>query len=473
MEQGIRLLDDLDSPRGASSGDDELNLPKRRRPSYCAQIRHISKRCFLSLVPTYIQPAPSTTKKELHPTAYLDALRGYAALIVFFYNSFPMPDLWLFQQPYFFRVLFRGGPDMVAVFFIISGYVLSYRLLKWMHNKETTRLLDALASSTFRRWLRLHGSTGVATLVAMVLTRLGWFEPHATNRKDTLHEQFWDWFTDLLYASDPFTHVNGWIRGGAFTTRYLWQMWTIPVEHRGSIVLFVFCAAACKLSVRSRWIFLWVVVCLSYYWRAVYVAEFLMGMFVADLSLCRHPERLAKLQLPPLGNMEKSPAGRWHTLTVKIGCVTKLLLGIFLLSQPDDPDTNPDVPFPWTYLLWLAPSWYGEALYTFWTSIGALMLILALDNYPTLQIPFNWSFSQYLGQLSFGIYCMHVIVLESLFKPILNPWREEHLGQGYLACFAVEATATMCVLWMADYFTRADELVVRFGRRLEARTFQK
>ena len=71
------------------------------------------------------------------------------------------------------------------------------------------------------------------------------------------------------------------------------------------------------------------------------------------------------------------------------------------------------------------------------------------------------------------MYCMHIIVLESLFKPVLNPWREKHLGEGYFACFAVEAAAMVAVLWMADYFTRADELVVRFGRWLEVKTFQK
>jgi peptidoglycan/LPS O-acetylase OafA/YrhL len=424
-----------------------------------------------------MQRSEATGKKEPHPTAYLDALRGYAALIVFFYHSFPIPSLWVFQNIFFFRVLFRGGPGMVAIFFVISGYVLSYRMLVMIHNREPAKLLDCIASSTFRRWFRLYGSTGVATFIAMASTQLGWFRPHGAKRKNTLHEQLWDWFNDWLYSSDPFAHLQGWIRGSAFGSRYLYQMWTIPVEFRGSMVVFLFCAASCKLSIRSRWAALWMVVLLSYYWRAVYVAEFLAGTFIADLSLLRHPERVGKL-LPQAetGTGEKQPSPRWwrgHALASKLGCILMLTVGVFLLSQPDDPDTNPEIPYPWPYLLQFVPSWYGEAMYTFWTSIGAVLFILALDNYPALQVPFNWTFSQYLGDLSFGIYCMHILVLEGLFLPILNPWRERSLGQGYVACFVVEVFATACVLFMADHFTRADKMVVRLGRWLQRRTFQK
>ncbi|EXJ60676.1 hypothetical protein A1O7_04829 [Cladophialophora yegresii CBS 114405] len=454
-----------------------LPIPRQLEPSRWkwTQLNHLLRSLLGGLLPTYMHGGATTGEKDPHPTAYLDALRGYAALIVFFYHSYPLPSLWVFQNVFFFRVLFRGGPGMVAIFFVISGYVLSYRMLVMIHNRDTAKLLDCLASSTFRRWLRLYGSTGVATFVAMAITYLGWFGPHATERKDTLHEQLWDWFNDWLYSSDPFAHLQGWIHGGAFGSRYLYQMWTIPVEYRGSMVVLVFCAASCKLSTRSRWIALWVVVLLAYYWRAVYVAEFLAGTFIADLALLPRPERVGRL-LPQAETSEKQPpSGGWpgHGLAGKLGCIVMCTVGLFLLSQPDDPDTNPAIPFPWPYLLRLVPSWYGEAMYTFWVSIGAVLLIFALDNYPALQVPFRWSFSQYLGDLSFGIYCMHIIVLEGLFKPILNPWREKTLGEGYLACFAIEAVGTICVLWMADHFTRLDKLVVRFGRWLQRRTFQE
>ncbi|OAP64579.1 hypothetical protein AYL99_00551 [Fonsecaea erecta] len=488
MEQAIPLLDDLDSPcEGRPPPHHGLGVPERRKSQRWIQFKAFSSRVLISLLPTYIQPGGRCKREELHPTAYLDALRGYAALIVFFYHAFPLPSMWLFQQP-FFRVLFRGGPGMVAVFFVISGYVLSYRMLKTIHNKDAAKLLDSLASSTFRRWLRLYGSTGVATFIAMVLTRLGWFWPHASDRKDTLLEQIWDWFQDWLESSSPFVNIEGWVHAGVFRSRYLYQMWTIPVEYRGSIALFMFCAASCKLSSRSRHVFLWLVVVLSYYWRAVYIAEFLVGMFIADLSLMRHPERLGRPLLPcappppppPAQDnncIEKpnpSPAWWRRAAFSKIFWIFVFTTGFFLLGQPDDPDRNPVIPYPWPYLLRLVPWWYGEAMYTFWVSVGAGLLVLGLDHSPTLlQVPLTWSFSQYMGELSFGIYAMHILVVESLHKPVLEPWRQAYLGESAAACFVSEAFATAAVLWAADYFTRADKTVVRFGRWVEARTFEK
>ncbi|OQU96953.1 hypothetical protein CLAIMM_02958 [Cladophialophora immunda] len=483
MEQAIPLLDDLDSPcENRLPHNSGFVVPERRRCKWWIQLKHLSLRVLISLLPTYIQPG-GRCKGELHPTAYLDALRGYAALIVFFYHAFPLPSMWLFQQP-FFRVLFRGGPGMVAVFFVISGYVLSYRMLRAMRNKDPAKLLDCLASSTFRRWLRLYGSTGIATFVAMVLTRLGWFWPHASERKDTLLEQVSDWLQDWLVSSDPFAHIEGWVHGGVFRSRYLYQMWTIPVEYRGSIALFAFCAASCRLSSRARMVFLLLVVLLSYYWRAVYIAEFLMGMFITDVSLARHPERLGRRLVPrpphdaDIIDIEKptTPPPSWwqHPLSSKIGWTLVFTTGFFLLSQPDDPDRNPENPDPWPALLRLVPWWYGEATYTFWVSVGAGLVVLGLDNAPTtLQGPLTWSFSRYLGELSFGIYATHILVFESLFKPVLEPWRQAHLGESAAACFVSEALATAAVLWAADYFTRTDKLVVRFGRWVETRTFEK
>lgn len=499
MEQNVPLLDDHGSPSPSLTRHDDLPTSRYVIPSRWDQIVHISKRTFLSpnrsdqiihickrtfisLLPTYIQPrsTASETRKELHPTAYLDALRGYAALIVWFYHTFPLPDFWIFQQQLlFFRIVYRAGPGMVAIFFVISGYVLSYRMLKHMHNRDAPKVLDSLASSVFRRWFRLNGSTGIATFTAMVFTWLRWYYPDNTSKKDTLSAQLSDWFVDWLRISNPFEYIDGWIYNGAFGSNYMYQLWTIPVEYRGSIVLFLFCAAACKLTTRGRQIFLWVAVGFLYYWRQANIALFLIGMYIADLSLLRHPERLGSRarSLPdPNGMSEKVSTSRfWHSVAFKFTCILLLCAGLFFINEPDGshPENIPDAPYPWGYLLSLVSPWYGEALYCFYPSVGAPLIVFALDNYELLQKPFTWSFSQYLGELSFGIYAMHVLVKESYFKPILNEWRVRVLGEGFLGVLFIEFFATLVVLWMADYFTRADRVVVNIGKWLENKTFQK
>ena len=133
-----------------------------------------------------------------------------------------------------FRLLIAGR-GMVDIFFIISGYVLSCQLLVLMRNKDE-HLLDALASSTFRRYFRLFGSTGAATFIAMIIVWLGWIEVtdgiEVTGRKETFLAQAWDWWRDLANLSNPIAPVEGYWHLGDLNSRYLNQLWTIPVEFR-------------------------------------------------------------------------------------------------------------------------------------------------------------------------------------------------------------------------------------------------
>jgi peptidoglycan/LPS O-acetylase OafA/YrhL len=103
-----------------------------------------------SLKPSFLRPAPTAKRRQLHRTSYLDGLRGVAALFVVFahYEAtyFPSLDLaWhagcvvgvesaecqqessVLQLP-IVRGLYNG-PFMVAIFFVISGHVLSQKAL--------------------------------------------------------------------------------------------------------------------------------------------------------------------------------------------------------------------------------------------------------------------------------------------------------------------------------------------------------
>jgi len=486
MEQAAPLLDRDGSPQDISNlpdGDLEksetlLQRYQTRWEKFRAQVLVPSN--LLLILPRYIQPGGRKEyikdPSKISPTAYLDALRGYAAFFVFFYHGWAS-KFWVIQLP-FIRVMFLGGAGMVATFFVISGYVLSYRLLKLIHNRETARLLDALCSSIFRRWLRLYGSTAVGTCLAAILVYLGWYVPNPVLRKATILAQVWDWALNVIVTSNPFANIEGWWHPGVFFTAYLPQMWTIPVEFRGSVLLFMFCAASAKLTTKSRMILLWSIILLSYYWRCVYVAEFLYGMFVAELSLLRHPERLGRPALPTEGEAtSRKPANRscriLQTAGTPVGSCIALVLGLLLLSQPDPPNLGVTGPFPFQYLSQLIPPWFGDAGYTFWLSIGAFLVVFALDSYPPLQRPLTLSFSQYLGDLSFGIYVMHNIVIQALYKKVLIFWQVQYLGISYVAFLPAIIVTALVVLWTADFFTRIDKKVVQFGRWLQMKTFTK
>jgi peptidoglycan/LPS O-acetylase OafA/YrhL len=398
IEQSIPLLDESPStdqgwskPDGSGRNSTDLGLSfdvkfEREHPSQATvtwptfltylrtiflQHRRLAGGHLLAALPRYMQPGGLRRKKKLIPSSYLDALRGYAAWVVINRHRFEYADTWLVQQP-FFRVLISGR-GMVDVFFVISGYVLTYRLLMLTRNQES--IMDSLASSTFRRYLRLYGSAGVATFISMLLIRLNWI--NATERKDTFVEQLCNWMGDFGQFSNPFANVVGFWDLGQLNSRYLIILWTIPVEFRGSLFIFLFCAAACKLSTRHRMTLCWIMVSLCYYWRAIYAALFLFGMFTADLSFSRYPDRLRRgTQLPQQEDDSGVPPFRQST-AARVGYVIMFIVALFLLGQPED--LGREGPFPWQHLSKAIPNW-GNIVEEehFWLSIGAFMLVFAL-----------------------------------------------------------------------------------------------
>lgn len=361
---------------------------------------------------------------------------------------------------------------MVDVFFVISGYVLAFRMLKMMRKQDAGQLLQTLASSTFRRYLRLYVPTAIASFIAMIFVWLGWIG--SSPKLDTFPLQLLDWVVDTRYSSNPFADIKGWWYPDVFRTKYLDQMWTIPVEFRGSIVLFAFCAASCKMSVKGRMMLTWAVVAACFVWNALYVALFLLGMFVAELSMDCHEQRQT-IQLPQTREGEL-PARRrlLGSIALKVGLVLTFIFSLFLLSQPGDLGRNG--PFPWQYLSQLVPTWYagpGFPQEHFWLAIGAFLLVLVLEFSPALQVPLRWKFSLYLGDLSFGIYAMHNTVNWALFQNVLEPYRQVHMGESGWDYVPGVVITGVVVLWVSDYFERIDKKVVEFGRWLQERTFEK
>jgi hypothetical protein len=76
---------------------------------------------------------------------------------------------WFFLFP-LVRVI-HSGRFIVIPFFIISRYVFSLQGLKLMKAGDKEKLLDSLASSVFRRWIRLHIPVIASTFIAFLLAR--------------------------------------------------------------------------------------------------------------------------------------------------------------------------------------------------------------------------------------------------------------------------------------------------------------
>jgi peptidoglycan/LPS O-acetylase OafA/YrhL len=453
------------------------------------------KNWLLPALPLFARPG-GIQYRSIGPTSYLDALRGYAACIVFISHAFNTEQNSWRNQP--FLSLFFNGTGMVALFFIISGYVLGYRLLVQIRRRESERLLNTFTSSTFRRYIRLYLSSCIAIILTLPLVRCQLYNGMIIRlHKNGFWEQLPDCMFDIIRFCNPFADIRGWIHAGHFYPKHLGVLWTIPVEYRGSVALFVFCIAACKLTTRSRMVLTWIVIIACYVWQSVYVSEFLAGLWIADLTLNRHPERLqdggerargmgrnqptamisSSSQPPPSINYSSRLHPERSTILPKLGHIILLTIGVILIGQPNHGELLGTIwgTFPWRFLHLLHPYWWDPSgLYIFWHGPGAFLVMYALEFYPgpALRKPLHWPISQYIGDLSFGIYLVHVPVVFAVLWHGMHPLRERYLGSdGYLAFLPGVLVTTVAVFAAADYFTRIDTRVVRFARWLEVTLF--
>lgn len=123
--------------------------------------------CLKPEVPTIFQKGGKSGKPN--KIAYLDGLRGMAALVVYLthhaYYAHEAPLLhraFGWNGNYYFaaapgiRLFFSGGALSVALFFVISGYVVSLSAMNSLHKGDLVKLANNLGTGIPKRFVRLY-----------------------------------------------------------------------------------------------------------------------------------------------------------------------------------------------------------------------------------------------------------------------------------------------------------------------------
>jgi peptidoglycan/LPS O-acetylase OafA/YrhL len=441
--------------------------------------------------PSIFTKSPQAVRKsQLRPTAYLDGLRGFAAFLVYWghhqlwsrmviHADKIFENGWGYQGNYYFaclpgiRTFFSGGHYSVTVFFVISGYVLSTKPLSLIHSGEYLKLLDNLASAVFRRWLRLH-------IPVMVVTFLYFSSWHAFGIwTDAVHEsswraEVWKWYAEFKNFSFVFR------TGGESWFTYDFHVWSIPVEMRGSIIIYTALLAFCRCSKNAR------LVCevgLIIYF--LYIVDGWFGsMFMSGMLLCDLDMLAAKDELPIFfSKLERFKTPIYHVLFI----VSVYLGGI--PSHTADLQTLRDTP-GWYYLSFLKPQavfdfkWF----YLFW---AATFLVAAIPRISWLKAFFESRFCQYMGRISFSFYLVHGPVLWILGDRLYTAtgWGREANALGiphWINAFPLSKQGPLglemsflvphlillpVTLWLAEIVTRfIDEPSVKFSQWLYNKT---
>lgn len=194
--------------------------------------------------PSFMRRAAPLTEKELtaprkvHPTEYLDGVRGVACLVVFIlhWSHIPYPCInsgWGYDNNYsiwmlpYVRLIYSGAA-MVAIFFMVSGFVLSHRFIQRMHKHEYLELYTGLTSLTFRRAIRLFLPAFFSSVLAYGCASIGVIiVPHFVDGLPFKHG-----LTAYIEYLD--LESNPWDWKAEFFGFYNPQLWSISVEFKGS-----------------------------------------------------------------------------------------------------------------------------------------------------------------------------------------------------------------------------------------------
>ena len=462
--------------------------PELKPPPYA----RAAKWC-IDLVRPSILSKSGGPRPVVRRTAYLDGLRGFAAFMVYWHHNQlwahdgmtvgrPLENAFGYDNKYYFacmhgvRTFFTGGHIAVALFFVISGYVLSSMPIALLHAGEHVKLGDNLGSALFRRWLRLYIPVICTTFIYMT----SW---HAfgiwTNAKHQANyrDELWNWYTEFKNFSFVFDS------GSEPWFSYNVHTWSIPVEFMGSLVVYTSLMAFSRCTRNAR---LWCEAGLIFYF--MYIANgWFCALFVAGMLLC---------DLDMLASNNDLPRIFWKLEPFKELIFFNLfIIGIFLGGVPShdsDIQTLRDSP-GWYYLSFLKPQavfdykWF----YLFW---AAVFLVASIQQLPWLKSFFEMRFNQYLGRISFALYLVHGPVLWALGDRVYAAvgWERESHPDGipeWINKFPLPKTGPLglelaflvphlillpVTLWTAEMVTRFfDQPSLKFSKWLYGKTLAR
>ena len=449
------------------------------------------------LLPSFIPISrgyhPPTPARELHPTAWLDGLRGTAALLVVFHHTSHAwfsdrikagygsgedgLNVYLIQIP-IIRLLISGAPQ-VAIFFVVSGYAISYKPLKLMHGGRPKELLDSLSASVFRRHTRLFLPATVVMFVCGIMRWMDWYgvdpsraPPHAKS----LSDQIYNWAAESMKLAHPFNIPDRYIPS------YDQNLWTLPIEFRNSMYLYGTLLALSRLRSNMRLLFTSGIVMFCCYKAHWDIMLFISGMLLADLHIHRSAPPEKQILSPRCncncdhGQHASKSSSSLNTLTATLQTYRRYIwtvcftISLFLLSMPEvgrGAGTSPGYATLTKYI----PNYYisiGRPDH-FWAPLGAMFLVFSTDNERSLQRIFETRFAQYMGKISFSMYMVHGPLLYTLGEHMLHR-TVAYFGQETSTQYGWAAVSAFMVLfptiiWVGDLVWRfVDTKAVRFGR---------
>lgn len=314
---------------------------------------------------------PGQDSRPLPHLHYLDAARGLAAMIVVVYHFIN----WQHSETGVVKIanFFFNGATAVDFFFVLSGFVLSYKYLVLRRNLDVGKFY---LNRFFRLWPAFF-----ITLVLIVLY-LTW--EHKNLQAQTLIDVFFynegGWWKEILLVR-PVAYV------------YYVPGWTLCIE----LIMSLFVPFAIIIALNNKKGIWWLCVFLFlgaagfFKAHAVFINHFTYGVLAATYFTAIQGEGCKKLFFY-----------RCRYLLLPVGLI------LFSLRPIEK--------------MWGLPGWFdtylvrfaGYELYDF-TGVGSLILLVYILQSTRLQRILNASVFRFIGKISYGLYLVHWLIVMMIF----------------------------------------------------------
>ncbi len=357
------------------------------------------------------QVSSSTTLLAKHRDVHFDSLRGIAACMVaiahflaafypysVFGNAQGVSQHALWESAFLFPPfsLFTSGHFAVCLFFVLSGYVLSVRMIGEHH--QTIRLIGAIV----KRPIRLAGVLLFSVFCGVLLIELGLLFHHEAGTLST--STFWigQFFTNEIHWPTLLKQLVTAKAGSEYNP----PLWTLRIELVGSILVFLLLLGINWMSYGWRVLILLAVLVLLYS-KTRYYDGFIWGMLLADAYKHRQFYKIPKFLTP-------------FCIVV---AVVLAAFPFYFIGNATDAKKLP----PW--LQSISPHVPSLA------AVVVLIMVLASDH---LQRLLSRPLLIWLGDISYGLYAIHFLFLSSICA-YMQLTLSNSIGYGWasVATFAV------------------------------------
>lgn len=306
-------------------------------------------------------------------------------------------ELW--RLPYL-RIFWCSGHTQVGIFFVLSGFVLSWSSLSSIREGRHEKFVMSLGSAAFRRWMRLFMPCFLISFLSLIQFYTALIELPIT-QESNFALQFLDYLWECERFANPF-HMER--TNWEVLHKYNATMWTMPVEWAGSLIVFMVLLMVSRIRNYTRRTIILVLVpiysCLSAKWN--------YWLFTTGILLADYVKQAGGFE--QLSNrMSKRMRFFW---------IVVLLIGGWMGGIPGKREWYERPGYEWTDN-WIPSNWQdiegGQRYFWCWSGI---MIIWGFAHFATMRRIFERPSCRYLGKISFMLYLTHRMIGTILGPPI-------------------------------------------------------